>query len=1234
MRRRLLSVFLFVVVLAAVPLVAAQATTPAATTSRSNAPLNRGLVVRIYYSDPAELAALSARLDVWAVYPKAGYFVAGVTSAEYFSLLAQGYRVEIDTKQTMALNQPNVLLPGQVDAIPGYPCYRTVEETFTSAQSLVAAYPTLAQWIDVGDSWEKITPGGLAGYDLLVLKLTNQNRPGPKPKLFVMSSMHAREYAPAELNTRYAEYLLTRYGIDPDVTWLLDYSEIHLLLHANPDGRKQAETGLSWRKNTNNNYCANTNSRGVDLNRNYPFHWGGSGSSGYQCDETYRGPTFSSEPETQAVIAYVQSQYPDVRPDDLTTPAPITTSGIFLDLHSYGDLVLWPWGFTSDVPPNSTVLQTLGRKFAYFNNYTPQQSIGLYPTDGTTDDFAYGTLGVSAYTFEMGSTFFQDCSTFENTIVPDDLAAMLYAAKATRRPYMTPAGPDTLNVTATPTSTLAGATITLTATANDTRYAVGYGEPTQNIAAARYSIDAPSWTTGVISYPLAAADGAFNSPIEALTAQINTINLAPGRHTVFIEAQDANGNWGVPTAVFMWVSAAPDSTLAGFVQRLGGGVPIAGAVIRATLGSTLTLETLSQPDGSYRLSVFAGTYRLTASKYGYLPAAINNVTARAGLTTTQNITLTPSAQYIVSGTVRDQLTNRPVASSLTIDGYPGGVINVNPATGNYSVTLAEGITYTFQVSASGPGYFPASRSVGPLTADRTENFTLSADLISCTAADYSWAGIQQSFDTTIIPTGWVTVTNVGVAGWSFNNPKSRTNLTGGTGNFAIADSDAAGTGVSMDTELRTPALDFSGLTSVTLIFKTDFRYLVPSLPEVADVDVSLNGASGPWTNVWRKTADYRGPKTETVDLTALTAGQAQVMLRFHYYNAVYEWWWQVDDVQLGQCQPYIINLPLLTTTQPAQSTYPGDTVTYTLTVSNTDSITHTFDVLLDHNSWPTNAVTPIGPVAAHGALPFTVSVAIPLNTAPGSDLAEVTVRAQTNSALSANVNLTTTTNTLPRLILDPETATQSGGPGASLTYTLNVSNTDSVSHTFDVFFHRNAWPTNAAAPIGPVAAHSAQLFAVTVTVPITSLAYQADSAQIMVSSQDGLILSGTALLTTTTNFVPGLELDPTQAALTGLAGDTVTYTLHLSNTGNYTAAIDLDYQGSQWNAQGPLSATLAPWSGTTLFVTVQIPATATTGLSDTVHLTATSPSAFAFSDLITTASRWSAVYLPLIKLEP
>jgi len=86
--------------------------------------------------------------------------------------------------------------------IAGYPCYRTVEETFSTAEAIVADHPQLATWIDIGDSWEKSAPGGKPGYDMMVLRLTNAAVSGPKPKLFIISSIQALlNSTPALLNT-------------------------------------------------------------------------------------------------------------------------------------------------------------------------------------------------------------------------------------------------------------------------------------------------------------------------------------------------------------------------------------------------------------------------------------------------------------------------------------------------------------------------------------------------------------------------------------------------------------------------------------------------------------------------------------------------------------------------------------------------------------------------------------------------------------------------------------------------------------------------------------------------------------------------------------------------------------------------------------------------------------------------------------------------------------------------
>ncbi len=476
-----------------------------------------------------------------------GYHVLEAGPEEIEKLLAAGLEV-VDS-------------PGDapvIQRLPGFPCYPTVEETFLAAQTLAANSPGLVSWIDVGDSWEKSV--GLGGYDMQVLILANASTPGPKPKLLLTCAIHAREYTTSPLCLAFAETLVDGYDVDADATWLLDHHEIHLLLQANPDGRKRAEAGSFWRKNTNWAYCSPTSSnRGVDLNRNFPFNWGCcGGGSNNQCAATYRGPTPTSESETQAVVDYMRAIFPDQRPSDTTTPAPDDASGVYIDVHSYGELVLWPWGYTAAPPPNGTALQTLGRKLAHWNHYLPQQAIGLYPTDGTTDDFGYGDLGVASYTYELGTDFFQACSVFENTILPDNLPTLVYAAKVSRTPYQTPAGPDVTALALDSTTLVAGQAALLTATLDDTLYSQINGtEATQNVAEAEYYVDVPPWNSGT-PLALSAGDGAFDASIEGVEGSLTTSGWTIGRHILFVRGRDAAGNWGAVSAIFLEVEAPPE----------------------------------------------------------------------------------------------------------------------------------------------------------------------------------------------------------------------------------------------------------------------------------------------------------------------------------------------------------------------------------------------------------------------------------------------------------------------------------------------------------------------------------------------------------------------------------------------------------------------------------------------------------------------------------------------------
>lgn len=522
------------------------------------------LIARVYYRDRADLNALATDYDALEkVDRQAGYVMIALTPEDANALRERGYRVELDEKATLSVNAPRLQDPQRPLGIANFSCYRTVEESYASLAQLAAAHSNIASWVDIGDSWDKITRLGPPGYDLFALVLTNKARPGPKPRFFLMAAIHAREYTTGETATRFAEYLVNGYGVDPDVTWMLDYGEVHIVVQSNPDGRKIAEQGYTQRKNRNTNSgsepCSNppTNSSqfGVDLNRNSTFGWGGPGASSGTCNLTYRGQSAASEPETRALENYIRALYPDRRGPGRGDAAPSDTEGVMISLHSYSELVLFPWGDSEGTVPNLAGLRALGKRMGFYNNYEAcQTAVCLYEAAGATDDFTYGELGVASYTIEMGNDFFESCSAFESDTYPRNLPALLYAFKVVRRPYQLASGPDSRSLTVTPTSVIQGAAITLSATADDTRFgSIGGAEQTQPITAARYSVDAPSWVPNTPVYPLFATDGVFNAAQELLTATVNTRTLPAGRHTLFVESQDSSGTWGPPAAVFFTV---------------------------------------------------------------------------------------------------------------------------------------------------------------------------------------------------------------------------------------------------------------------------------------------------------------------------------------------------------------------------------------------------------------------------------------------------------------------------------------------------------------------------------------------------------------------------------------------------------------------------------------------------------------------------------------------------------
>ncbi|RVU33334.1 PKD domain-containing protein [Rheinheimera riviphila] len=445
--------------------------------------------------------------------------------------------------------------------ISGFPCYETVEESYAIAEQLVRDYPDYASWQPIGPAWAK--SNGRPGYDLYVLKLGKNNGMPNKPVLLINSAIHAREYATAPLMLAFAKSVLQGIGTNADADWILERQEIHLLLQSNPEGRKIAEGGLLWRKNINDLSCSAGN-YGVDLNRNFSFGWNSvpGGSSGDSCDLTYRGVSAGSEPETQALQQYARAVFQDNRGPLRTDAAPATTPGIHLDIHSFSELVLWPWGENATPAPNGAALQTLGRKLAWFNDYLPTQAVGLYPTDGTTDGVSYGELGVAAYTFEIGTAFFQSCAVYQNQILPDNLKALWYAARVSAAPYLLPAGPEvqalTLNTVDGKVRQDQSLTLQFTLTDRQTNQQNGV-EPNQPITKAELFIN--QFPTGAVAADvvLSAKDGAFDSAVELISGTLSGLPL--GKHRLYLRGTDASGQAGPVYASYVEVTPAQEDPL-------------------------------------------------------------------------------------------------------------------------------------------------------------------------------------------------------------------------------------------------------------------------------------------------------------------------------------------------------------------------------------------------------------------------------------------------------------------------------------------------------------------------------------------------------------------------------------------------------------------------------------------------------------------------------------------------
>lgn len=352
-----------------------------------------------------------------------------------------------------------------------------------------------------------------------------------------------------------------------------------------------------------------------------------------------------------------------------------------------------------------------------------------------------------------------------------------------------------------------------------------------------------------------------------------------------------NWNTYVGAAKFPSCSTGPTGMAVGYVKVSGTGDPIAGASVQIGSYSTAT-----NASGYFQITIPVGTgYTATVSKFGYDPftTAAFDITD-GGTTDLGDIFLTPVGSAWVDGYVTDVGHGFPLYSKITITRAPAvpvGVLYNSPWTGYYEVELPQGYTYDFKVEALVPNYKPETRPVTVAPLDQTQNFTLqpTSENVAYKACKLV-GGLNEPFDTWM-PEGW-TVANLG--GTCVWQQGTSGNLTGGAGSFAVANSDACGSGTTMNTTLTSPVLDLTGIANVGLQFNYDYYHLGS---QAGYVEISTDGGTT-WSAIKTFSASDRGPKTFYQNLTAQLGNQANARLRFRYVSPGWNWWWQIDTVQL------------------------------------------------------------------------------------------------------------------------------------------------------------------------------------------------------------------------------------------------------------------------------------------------------------------------------------------------
>lgn len=300
---------------------------------------------------------------------------------QYFESLMDIHKFESSIKianlqELMDLQNP-VIVPR---AGYGWEIYHSLDEIYGYLDELLERFPSILTPFTVGYSHENREIRGV--------KLSRQEN---NKAILIDATIHAREW----ISTPAATWLLTQLltSEDPEVVNMSNNIDWFIIPVLNPDGFVYSHRiNRAWRKSRTPHFklCY-----GVDLNRNFDYHWNTVGASDNPCSDTYAGPTPFSDKESIAFKDFYEANKEQIV--------------VHFAYHSPGQYFLSPFGYTFDYADNHDELMKIGNAAAeairqrngtdFLVGTTAEV---LRPNSGTVRDWLKGVHNIKAtYTIEM-----------------------------------------------------------------------------------------------------------------------------------------------------------------------------------------------------------------------------------------------------------------------------------------------------------------------------------------------------------------------------------------------------------------------------------------------------------------------------------------------------------------------------------------------------------------------------------------------------------------------------------------------------------------------------------------------------------------------------------------------------------------------------------------------------------------------------------------------------------------